>query len=518
MIRYRLGAEQTLAEWFPVPSRQFSLGGGEEYPAFDAIGARWAEKLIGGFAPLNQGAEVVIERRGPLKLGVLRAGGGDDSTDVGALEVYREDTPQGVRYWTLALQNDVLEDGTPAPALTPPEALWKAGAVLQIRTNGDPFPWGEYSCSGLNTMPSVFAPEPDFPWAERRWQSPGGLIQFLQGDGSGPDTLSAYGVSRTGGTWAGVRGPITPQRLEYWASGEDDPGEAVVLHEKGAAVTAIWPNGTVETCTRAAFESDVLRCPAGAFQGFSRVGLGSNVWPPQWAWAVTGTDAARAVVAWDIWRDSVKGQAGRSRKRPDPGGVQAPTPPGLRPPLGMTLATTGRTPRHEEPLRARAPDFLWGQPPWHLPLTVEVFRDGGWEAAANARTALSKPALYPPARQLEELNDSSGVPAKTALRLSWAGPILPAGPGPAAQAALLLRAKVGTGKLPEVVVGGSPAVVWALGRNAGASGWQPFLVTWGAGYPAVHPGTITVTCSAPLSRLLLTRLGQGQAEGGGTDI
>ena len=502
-IRYRTTRDEVgrvlLSEWHPLEPRRLDLRTGQRWEAFDAIGARWQEQLLaGGWPTLPQsGPEVVIERRGPITRGNLREQEGTSTPmgDVRDLQVYREDRPVregGPRYWTIGRQREVLESGELPSVPVPETDLWQAGVVLQIRDADDPYPWGLYDCTWLNSMPREVRPEPPLPWTDRTWQTPGREIVWTP---EGGGTLTAYGHTLTGGTWGGVSPP-----------GSWHEGRAVVLHEMEGTVTALWPDGKRESCARAEFEARVLGCEKDAFQHFSPIGLGANVWPPQWTWAVTGDDEARAVTAWDAWRDLTKREwPGRPRRRPE----RAAPPARLRPPLGVTLATTGRVPRYEEPLK-----IIEGQqqPPWHLPAKVEVQRGGEWMAEPKALAALAKPALYPPALQNEALDDRTSV--RGLLRVTWAGEPLPdGGTRHEARAALLLRVKTGA-KLPTLTVNGIAVPLRPLGRSAGGRGWQPYLATWDAPYGVVRATPLTLSCSAPLSRLLLTRIGLGKQAGG----
>ncbi|EYB67013.1 hypothetical protein DEIPH_ctg052orf0005 [Deinococcus phoenicis] len=503
-IRFRTGARGSetaapLLEWERLPDAALFLSTGEEWPAFDAIGTRWRERVVVGTWPEvpAQGPEIVTERRGPITRGVLQARANDPgSGDVTSLQVYREERPSaegGTRYWTVGVTGTEWVEG----------AEWQVGVVLQLRTSGDPYPWHDYSCSWVNSMPRETVPPPELPWSERTWATPDGQVTWTPGTATQAGTLSAYGHTLAGGTWAGLSPPVTP------GGALPDPGQAVVLHERGGTVTALWPGGRRESGTRAAFEAGGLRCAAGAFRQFSPVGLGSNVWPPQWAWAVTGEDEARALTAWDAWRDSTPREwPGRPKRRPPPGHALSP-PAALRPPLGVTLATTGRVPRGEEPLKARDGRR---QPPWQVPATVEV-QGEGWTPSAAALAALAKPMLYPPGGQEERLDDTTS--ARGTLRVTWAGERLPdGGTRRELRAALLFRAKVPAGQLPTLTVNGLAATVRPLGRNAGTRGWHPYLATWGALYAPVAASPLTLTCSAPMTRLLLARIGLGETGGG----
>ncbi|MFB9084001.1 hypothetical protein [Deinococcus wulumuqiensis] len=511
-IRYRTTRDEAgrlvLSAWHPLLPRHLLLVTGQQWDAFDAIGARWQERLVGGGWPVlpSQGEEAVIERRGPITRGWLREEDGAQNPmgDVRELQVYREERPLsegGARYWTIGRQREVLESGEVPQTPVPESDLWQSGVVLQIRQTGDPYPWGLYTCTWLNSMPRETQPEPPLPWTDRTWQTSGQEVVWLADDGG---KLTAYGHTLSGGTWTGISPP------------EGSPeGRALILHEQGDTVTGIWPDGRREECSRKDFEAKVLKCEPGAFRQFSPVGLGANAWPPQWGWAVTGDDEARAVILWDAWRDLTTREwpaRPRSRpKRPKPPALPKPLGPPARllPPLGVTLATTGRIPVYEEPLK-----IIEGkqQPPWHVPATVERWAGGTWVADPAALAALAKPPLSPPAEQLEALNDRTSV--RGLLRVTWAGEALPSGDtGHDMQAALLLRLKVG-GAPPTLTVEGAPVLLRPLGRSAGARGWQPYLATWGAPYGTVREASLILRCSAPLSRLLLARIGLGERASG----
>ena len=62
-------------------------------------------------------------------------------------------------------------------------------------------------------------------------------------------------MTLTGGTWAALRDtPVWDEEAQAW-----DYSPALVLHEAGDAITAIRPDGSTQTCTRAMFEQEVLR-------------------------------------------------------------------------------------------------------------------------------------------------------------------------------------------------------------------------------------------------------------------
>lgn len=129
-----------------------------------------------------------------------------------------------------------------------------------------------------------------------------------------------------------------------------------------------------------------------------------------------------------------------------------------------------------------------GQAPFLLPTAVLV--DG--KASASAVQALAKRILYPPAGWAEELDDRRSVRGK--LTVTFAGE-LPGG----GRAVLLLRARQRSA-VPEDAEHG-PLI--PLGHNAGARGWQPFVLPMGL--PLTPDMTIQFNINAPLSRLLLGR-------------
>lgn len=488
VVEYREGGE-----WRLAGVRELEVGVSDTiYPEFDALAVEWHEASLVGPPPPDPAniSPIVLERRGPLRTGLLYTAGRRNQY---GWHRQIQLVPLAGRYWKLAHLG--------AEGNVPDAEGWYRGVLLQVQEGRDPFPWGQYPCRQLNTMPFTRLPDPPPPWRDRTWQTLDGSVRWTRVEGEAP-TLTAWGQTLRGGTWAGLRGP--PQLR---ADGTLDFGDVLILHEAGGAVTLLSRRG-LESCPRATFEREVLRCPPGAFRGFSPVGLGTNVWPPGWAWAVTGEDEARALTAWDPWRDTTRREwPSRPRRRPPLGRALAP-PPTLRPPLGLTLATTGRVPRSEEPLRRFADGRQ--QPPYHLPSRVEVWREGRWVNAPAARAALSRTMLYAPAGLADDLEDRGGVRGE--LRVTWGGEAMPRSEG--ALAALLLRARVGR-EPPAVTVNGWATEVRPLGRNAGERGWQPFLVTWGGGYLAAHASPLTLACSAPLSRLLLTRAAVGEATGGG---
>ncbi|MFC4637000.1 hypothetical protein [Deinococcus hohokamensis] len=350
--------------------------------------------------------------------------------------------------------------------------------------------WPEsYAKVGTLEFPGITYASPPPPWPGFEWHSPDDQVSWVGDPETGQRTLTAYGHSLSGGTWAALRGvAIWDPKTQAWVN-----AAVTVVHEAGGIITAIHSDGTSEQCSQADFEAEVLRCPVGAFQGFAPESMGWPAWPPQWAWA-HATQAARAIVAWDAWRDStLRHWAGRPRRRPETDRA----PPETRPPLGLALASTAPRIVDAEPLAV-------GQPPFQLPSLVEVWDEEGqaWQPSFTALKALRKRMLYRPAEWPEELDDRSSVAGRTRLRVTFTGPVMPS--PDLAVVALMLRAKVSHGQRPEVHVNGELADVLALGVNAGRRGWQPFLVVTTLSYPRLGP--VEVTSDQPLSRLLLTRV------------
>lgn len=304
-----------------------------------------------------------------------------------------------------------------------PVALWRVD--YQFRTLSE---WGaELQPVGTNTRTLVAGPLEwqtfeDWPLTVlvvggKRFVSPDGKIVIESAD-IHPDEpqhlrdgeiLTAYGHVLTGGTWAALRdNPRWDAEKTAW-----DFSPLIVLHERGETVTAIRPDGKRETCDRAQFEMEVLRCEAGTFQGFSPVGLMEHSWPPQWAFAICGEET-RALAAHDPWRDSTRRRVpetpsswawpGRPARRPK-------SPP-MRPhaPLGVTLADIFPA-SQPEPLAK-------GEGPLRLPGGAELFEGARVVGGGAPLAAVAKRLLYAPAEWPEELDDRTGI--RGGVRLTWA--------------------------------------------------------------------------------------------------
>lgn len=327
-----------------------------------------------------------------------------------------------------------------------------------------------------------------------RWRSPDGRVTVEGPDQSDPadlteSTLTAYGSTLGGGTWAALRDVPVQREDGTW---EFD--RIIVLHEAGGTVTAVRPGG-IESCTRAVFEEEVLRVSPGTFQRFSPVGSLFSSWPPPWAFALVGTAQeveARALVAGDAWRDAIKRKPAPGAQPPaGPASWYWPARPGRRPkslptsaprsPLGVTLADVLGRVEQDEPLPR-------GEAPLRLPSQVEVWKEKRWEVSTSALTALAKRTLYAPAGWLDELDDRTSV--RLPVRITWAAAT--------GQAVLLLRAKPPSGKALEVTVNGTPYAALKLGHNAPEKrGWHPYVVV-----TRETPPVLVITANAPLSRVL----------------
>lgn len=138
----------------------------------------------------------------------------------------------------------------------------------------------------------------------------------------------------------------------------------------------------------------------------------------------------------------------------------------------------------DEPLRR-------GQAPFLLPTEVRV----AGQPSPRALAALAKRILYPPALWPDELDDRTSLSG--AFSVTFAGE-LPGG----GDAALLGRVRVKGPRLPKEATYGP---VTLLGHNAGAKGWQPFVLA--LGQPLAPDVELDLRFDAPLSRLLLGRGG-----------
>lgn len=269
-------------------------------------------------------------------------------------------------------------------------------------------------------------------------------------------TLSAYGHSLSGGSWAALRDNPVQKPDGTW-----DFSPLIVLHESGDTVTAVRADGSRETCTRAVFEREVLRVPVGSFQRFLASGHAYHSWPNQWCWAAAGTEA-RALVAFDPWRDCTKRRqpntpeswtwAARPPRRPK----RVPGTP--RCPLNVALAMVGTA--GDEPLAK-------GRGPLLLPTKAEVPTQGAWGVSEKALAALAKRVLYQPAGWPEELDDSKAVRGE--MRVSFSEAL--------DRAVLLIRGRALDGKPFAVKVNGDDAVLHKLGHNSPEKrGWHPYLL------------------------------------------
>ena len=341
-------------------------------------------------------------------------------------------------------------------------------------------------------------PDPAPPRAgQRTFTSPDGAV-FVQGKDTDSDPanlkeaeLTAYGQTLVGGTWTALRDNPQLRKDGSW-----DYSPVIVLHEKGDVVTALRPDGSRETTTRAKFARESLRIEPDKFERFSSGGLGQHSWPPQWADA-GGEGAAVAMVAHDGWRDNVKHPptsppapplpagwvwTGRPPKRPKIAPKAAP-----RPPLGISLA--GAQPSGLEALKK-------GQGPLDLPIKVEVKDDKGtWQPSPAGLKALAKRMLYQPAGWPEELSDGTSI--SKAARVTFATTD--------ERMLLWLRLKVSAEEAPTLKVDGVTVALLRLGHNAPEKrGTHPYLaeIVTPLGDDGQPKKTLTLEFSGRLSRLL----------------
>ncbi|AFD25921.1 hypothetical protein [Deinococcus gobiensis] len=293
-------------------------------------------------------------------------------------------------------------------------------------------------------------------------------------------TLTAYGHTFLGGTWAALRDvPLRDDqgRVTSWDT-------VLVLHASAETVTAVRQDGSAATLSIEAFEREILRALPGSFLGFSPVGTFFNSWPAHWAWARC-TGEARALVVHDAWRDSYKRDAPpgspehwtwkqRPGKRPR---VRPPTAPVA--PLRLTLADVAAPLLHDEPLKR-------GEGPLLLPTSATV-------QGRDVRRAVAKRVLYPPAQWPEDLDDSQNTGGP--LVLTFVIPPLPTGQQQGA--VLLLRLKLPP-QADTLSVNGEAWPIARLGHNAQtARGWHPYVV------PVPVATTYTLEFKGRCSRALL---------------
>lgn len=373
-------------------------------------------------------------------------------------------TDQWLRVGTESVSEDVK-----------PKTEWMAqGWDGQTLTTEDEF-------SGLleyQTFPP--APEPPRPPDGVRFRASGVTVSGPARDNPADltgGTLTAYGHSLSGGTWAALRDNPVPLDGGGW-----DFERVVVLHESGGTITAVRSDGTAESCSREVFEREVLRVAVGSFVRFLGHGHAYHTWPNQWAWAAVST-GGRALVAFDPWRDCMKKRQpdtpaswawpGRPPKRPK----KVPEKP--RCPLNVALAMVGRP--ADDPLAK-------GEGPLLLPLKAEVQAGGAWGASPEALTALAKRVLYQPAGWRDELDDSTKVKGEVKVTFDAA----------LNKAALLIRGRATGGKAFAVTVNGQAATLHKLGHNAPEKrGWHPYLLE-----VATSEKTILLSSNGEISRCL----------------
>ncbi|WP_027459259.1 hypothetical protein [Deinococcus murrayi] len=306
------------------------------------------------------------------------------------------------------------------------------------------------------------------------------------GEGEPAATLTAFGHTFRGGTWAALRD--TPLVRE---DGTMDWERVIVLHASKTTVTAVRPDGSRAAIPREQFEREILRVSPGAFVGFNSVGTLFNTWPPQWAWCDCQGET-RAIAAHDPWRDSYKrGEAPDAPKRPThwnwtgrPGRRPQKPPPVPAAPLGLTLADVTGAVEHDEPLRR-------GEAPLLLPLTATV-------AGEDVRAKVAKRVLYPPAEWPEELNDRTSTRGPLTLTFKLPDPPRPASgddPGETWEAALVLRLRT---RADTITVNGESVTLSKLGHNADERrGWHPYVV------PVPVAAAYTLEYEGQCSRALL---------------
>lgn len=350
-----------------------------------------------------------------------------------------------------------------------------------------------------DVLPATW-PEPP-PVVERVFTAAGGRVtvdgphtfspqRLEDSEGKPEGTLTAFGHTFEGGTWAAIRdAPLRDERGQV-----TDWERVLVLHASANTVTAVRMDGQVESIPREQFEREVLRVESGEFLGFSPVGTLFHSWPHDWAWCVCRTDT-RAVTLHEAWRDSQVTKPkpndapppgpehwywkARPRKRPRRLPASAP-----RAPLRLTLADIAAPVLHDEPLKR-------GDGPLLLPETATA-------GERDVRRVVAKRVYYPPAEWDEELDDRTSTTGP--LRLTFKlpdPPRTPQGddPGEDWAAALVLRLK--TAKL-DITVNGETIPLGKLGHNAGEKrGWHPYVV------PVPVTDTYTLTFQGQCSRALL---------------
>lgn len=379
--------------------------------------------------------------------------------------------------------------------------------------NKTPKEWGaEYPGDAIATYTTITGSAEHQLWHEvivdpprpgiRTFTSPDGAV-FVQGKDTDSDPanlkdaeLTAYGHSFKGGTWTALRDNPQLRKDGSW-----DYSPLIVLHEKGDVVTAVRPDGSKETTTRAKFAKEVLRIEPDKFERFSSQGAGLHSWPPQWVYAGSTAPspdgAAVAIVAHDAWRDNIK---------------HPPTPP-PNPPLPAGWVWTGRPPKRPKVVPTSAPRpplglalagaqpfggieaLKKGQGPLDPPIKAEVKEKEVWKASDSALRALAKRMLYQPAGWPEELSDGTNVGRLVRVTFDTTDERL----------LLWLRLKVNAGQEPTFSIEGRPVQLLRLGHNAPEkNGFHPYFVEIET--PRGNDGklkkTLTLEYNGKLSRLL----------------
>ncbi|WP_380081314.1 hypothetical protein [Deinococcus soli (ex Cha et al. 2016)] len=393
-------------------------------------------------------------------------------TELRIWEEWQNTFEPGSRTRTRHLDGRNVEDGVPdwqrvlvLSSVTRPLAAWggelrDAGTAFGTIITGNPL-----EAQVFDPLPAPSAPGPGL-----RWRSPDGAVTVtgpLTGDPADLTgaTLTAWGTDLTEGSWTALRDtPVWDQEAQVWRF-----DRVILLHEAGGPVTALRPGVDPETISRAVFEAEILRVPAGSFRRFTSLGAAHHSWPPQWAMVLTDTDT-RALTTWDAWRDARQRRPtpdaqpphwywpARPRRRPEVLPLTAP-----RAPLGLTLADV-LTARDEEALPRGAGPLL-------LPTRVELWREKEqtWEVSEAALAALSRRIPYAPAGWPDELDDRVRTPGR--VRITY--------PDSALDAVLLIRALLPARRPVTIKVNGTAVPVTRLGHNADARGWQPALLRTG---------------------------------------
>lgn len=298
------------------------------------------------------------------------------------------------------------------------------------------------------------------------------------------------------GSWCGLLGP----RDERW----------VLIEQQGECLREVIGQPDALERAPASAVCAALDLPAGRLRFWDDPGY--HTWPMDRAGVEVSTTSGprpALITVWDAWRDSTRREwSGRPRRPPDPA-KPLTLPPGLRPPLGITLADVTTAGGQWEPA-------LRGGSPHVLPSRVEVWREGRWEESEAALRALAKPLPHGPVEG--QLDDRQNVRGR--LRVTF--PPHPAAGGYTPQPDTVLHARARAPFSADVRVNGASPEVRVLGRAVTLGedsnlkplrGWQPALIIAPIPYDPAASHVLEIEGLA-LARLLLTPAGVEFGGGG----